>query len=247
MEICPSSSETGTCRPKGLMSKSLRRCCSLGRQSGGGQTSPVGWVSVRVGMEKEKFLIRAEWMNHRLFRRLLDEAEEEYGYGTKGSLELPCSAEVFNLVLWEVERDKADSVAAASRTLCGFTASPSRGASAWLEKFILPQTDFGLILDFMLSYFWPLLLFVLFSARMLGLVAISRFSECILVLAFLLPWDGLLGQPGMLDSLLQCWNTFGWTMMCAGPAQPLLGRPSLATRRIDAPLVGWWSHFFGAF
>ncbi|PKU59526.1 auxin-induced protein X10A [Dendrobium catenatum] len=127
MEICRSSSETGSFRRKGLMSKTLRRCRSLGRQSGGGQTSPpVGWVSVRVGMEKEKFLIRAEWMNHRLFRQLLDQAEEEYGYGTKGLLELPCSVEAFNLVLWEVERDKTDSAAAASRTLCGFTASPSR-------------------------------------------------------------------------------------------------------------------------
>ncbi|KAH0467259.1 hypothetical protein IEQ34_004497 [Dendrobium chrysotoxum] len=127
MEICRSSSEVGTCRPKGLMSKTLQRCRSLRRRSGRDKATPVGWVSVRVGSEKEKFLIRPEWMNHRLFRRLLDEAEEEYGYMTKGSLELPCSVEVFNLVLWEMDQDEADSAAATSPALCGFAASPLRG------------------------------------------------------------------------------------------------------------------------
>ncbi|KAL0924029.1 hypothetical protein M5K25_004831 [Dendrobium thyrsiflorum] len=127
MEICQTSSEVGTCRPKGLMSKMLQRCRSLRRRSGRDKATPVSWVSVRVGSEKEKFLIQPEWMNHRLFRLLLDEAEEEYGYMTKGSLELPCSVEVFNLVLWEMDQEEADSAAATSPALCGFAASPLRG------------------------------------------------------------------------------------------------------------------------
>ncbi|KAH0466464.1 hypothetical protein IEQ34_003702 [Dendrobium chrysotoxum] len=113
--------------PKGLISKTLQRCRSLRRRPSQDKALPVGWVSIRVGSEKEKFLIRTQWMNHRLFRRLLDEAEEEYGYTTKGSLELPCSVEVFNLVLWEMNQEEADSATTASPVLCGFAASPLSG------------------------------------------------------------------------------------------------------------------------
>ncbi|KAI0522630.1 hypothetical protein KFK09_005015 [Dendrobium nobile] len=127
MEICRSSGETGTCRSKGLLSKALQRCGSLRSCSGRAKAKPVGWVSVRVGLEKEKFQIRTESMNHHLFRRLLDEAKEEFGYATKGSLVLPCSVEAFNLVLWEMDQEEADSAAAASPALCGFAASPLRG------------------------------------------------------------------------------------------------------------------------
>ncbi|XP_020577276.1 auxin-responsive protein SAUR71-like [Phalaenopsis equestris] len=118
-------------RPRSLISKTLQRCLSLKSQSGRYAVSPAGWVSVQVGREKEKFLIRAEWMNHSLFRGLLDEAEKEYGYAgyaAKGSLELPCSIEVFHLVLWEMDQEEADCAAAATAVMCGFGALPLRGA-----------------------------------------------------------------------------------------------------------------------
>ncbi|KAI0522631.1 hypothetical protein KFK09_005016 [Dendrobium nobile] len=127
MEIYQSSSESSM-SPKGLIFKTLQRCRSLRSRAGQDKALPVGWVSIRVGSEKEKFFIRTQWMNHRLFRRLLDEAEEEYGYTTKGSLELPCSVEVFNLVLWEMDQEEADSAnAAASPVMCGFAASALSG------------------------------------------------------------------------------------------------------------------------
>ncbi|XP_020577277.1 auxin-responsive protein SAUR40-like [Phalaenopsis equestris] len=123
MELYQSS--TG---PKSLISKTLQRCLSLTTRPGRYAASPAGWVSVRVGREKDKFLIRAERMNHSLFRGLLDEAEEEYGYAAKGSLELPCSIEVFHLVLWEMDQEEADCAAAATAVMCGFGALPLRGA-----------------------------------------------------------------------------------------------------------------------
>ncbi|KAG0465512.1 hypothetical protein HPP92_019676 [Vanilla planifolia] len=114
--------------PKGLVSKTLLRW-RRGRQEA---ISPVGWVAVRVGPGKERFLVRTEWMNHRLFRDLLDEAEREYGYATIGPLELPCSVELFRWVLWEVDQDEADAVAvtSASPVLCGFGSSPMRKSPA---------------------------------------------------------------------------------------------------------------------
>lgn len=66
-------------------------------------------------------------MNHRLFQGLLDEAEKEYGFATKGSLALPCDVDAFNLVLWEMDQDDADIAAAAPPAFCGFAASPLRG------------------------------------------------------------------------------------------------------------------------
>ncbi|PKA56920.1 Indole-3-acetic acid-induced protein ARG7 [Apostasia shenzhenica] len=116
-------------RPKGLMTKALQGCRSLTRLMRGGETAaPAGWVGVRVGPAKERFLVRAVWMNHCLFRRLLDEAETEYGYATQGALELPCSVELFRWVLWEVEQEESDGGCGGgggmSPLLCGLAASP---------------------------------------------------------------------------------------------------------------------------
>ncbi|KAK8914012.1 hypothetical protein KSP39_PZI023428 [Platanthera zijinensis] len=118
-----------TISPKGLISKTLQRCRSLNWISGRRDAnSPVGWISVRVGPEKEKFLVRAEWMNHHLFRRLLDEAETEYGYAADGPLEFPCSVRLFHMVLWEMEQDAADAALAAFPAVCGCVSPGTPGS-----------------------------------------------------------------------------------------------------------------------
>ncbi|KAL6644469.1 hypothetical protein ACP70R_016077 [Stipagrostis hirtigluma subsp. patula] len=57
---------------------------------------------------RERFVVRTECVNHRLFRALLEEAEEArgpYHYAADGPLELPCDAAAFARVVEAIERD----------------------------------------------------------------------------------------------------------------------------------------------
>lgn len=69
------------------------------------RVAPEGCLSVCVGSEKVKFLIKMDYVNHPLFKLLLDEAEMEYGYANEGPLVLPCDVELFQSLLWEIEQD----------------------------------------------------------------------------------------------------------------------------------------------
>jgi len=124
-------------RKSGLISRTLQRCKSgLSAGSGGGgsgrSSSPPGCFSVYVGPERERFVVRAECANHPLFRRLLDNAEREYGYAAQGPLALPgCDVDAFLDVLWQMENaaDADEEVAAASSPICGLH-SGSKGRAA---------------------------------------------------------------------------------------------------------------------
>ncbi|KAG6493069.1 indole-3-acetic acid-induced protein ARG7-like [Zingiber officinale] len=95
-------------KAKGLVRKTLERWRSKSRRRGAA-VPPEGWLAVRVGAAKERFAVRAEWLNHPLFRGLLAEAETEFGYAaTAGPLELPCGVELFREVLRELEREEAE-------------------------------------------------------------------------------------------------------------------------------------------
>ncbi|CAO2181876.1 unnamed protein product [Urochloa humidicola] len=112
---------------KSLISRTLQRCRS-GLSSGGGggrASSPAGCFSVYVGPERERFVVRADCASHPLFRRLLDDAEREYGYAVQGPLALPaCDVDAFLDVLWHMENAAAGDaddgeLAAASSPICG--------------------------------------------------------------------------------------------------------------------------------
>ena len=125
-------------RKSGLISRTLQRCksgLSAGSVGGGSgrSSSPPGCFSVYVGPERERFVVRAECANHPLFRRLLDDAEREYGYAAQGPLALPgCDVDAFLNVLWQMENaaDADEEVAAASSPICGLH-SGSKGRAAW--------------------------------------------------------------------------------------------------------------------
>ncbi|WVZ67594.1 hypothetical protein U9M48_016648 [Paspalum notatum var. saurae] len=126
---------------KSLILRTLQRCKS-GLSSSGSRASPPGCFSVYVGPERDRFVVRAECANHPLFRRLLDDAEREYGYAAQGPLALPgCDVDAFLDVLWQMERDGGDgdgddagaqqqvSAAAAASPICGLqSGSKSRAA-----------------------------------------------------------------------------------------------------------------------
>ncbi|GLT61388.1 hypothetical protein SLA2020_340990 [Shorea laevis] len=62
-----------------------------------------GCFSVYVGPDKQRFMIKIEYVNHPLFKALLEEAELEYGFNSGGPLVLPCNVDSFNKVLLVIE------------------------------------------------------------------------------------------------------------------------------------------------
>ncbi|KAK1319650.1 hypothetical protein QJS10_CPB04g00173 [Acorus calamus] len=109
---------------KGLISKTLDRCRTMrspARSKSWPRPPPEGCCTVYVGPEKERFVIKTRYLNHPLFKMLLDEAEMVYGFAVDGPLELPCEVELFRGVVWEVEADEDDGAAARRSGCRGFT------------------------------------------------------------------------------------------------------------------------------
>ncbi|XP_055830666.1 auxin-responsive protein SAUR71-like [Solanum dulcamara] len=68
--------------------------------------APQGCFCVYVGPEKEKFIIKAKYANHPLFKMLLEDAEMEYGYSSQGPILLPCDVNLFHKVLCQMDSEK---------------------------------------------------------------------------------------------------------------------------------------------
>ncbi|XP_010530800.1 PREDICTED: auxin-responsive protein SAUR36-like [Tarenaya hassleriana] len=68
---------------------------------------PPGHVAVCVGMSRRRFVVRLTHLSHPIFRRLLMEAEEEYGFAQVGPLAIPCDECLFEEILRFVTRPKS--------------------------------------------------------------------------------------------------------------------------------------------
>eukprot|EP01018_Ginkgo_biloba_P027649 Gb_16163 [translate_table: standard] len=60
---------------------------------------PEGHLAVYVGRECKRFVIQTGYINHPLFRPLLEKAEEEFGVNVKGPILIPCTPHLFHRVL----------------------------------------------------------------------------------------------------------------------------------------------------
>lgn len=70
---------------------------------------PAGYVAICVGSRLRRFIVRASYLNHPIFRQLLSQAEEEYGFANySGPLAIPCDESLFEEILRFVSR--GDSV-----------------------------------------------------------------------------------------------------------------------------------------
>ncbi|PAN40578.1 hypothetical protein GQ55_7G318100 [Panicum hallii var. hallii] len=70
--------------------------------AGGEAVVPAGHVAVCVGGASRRFVVRAAHLNHPVFRELLRQAEEEYGFPSgacAGPIALPCDEGLFEHVL----------------------------------------------------------------------------------------------------------------------------------------------------
>ncbi|KAJ0976029.1 hypothetical protein J5N97_017994 [Dioscorea zingiberensis] len=69
-----------------------------------------GCLAVRVGLENEegsfkRFMIPISYLHHPLFKELLEKAQDIYGFNSFGPLKLPCSADEFLHLRWQIERE----------------------------------------------------------------------------------------------------------------------------------------------
>ncbi|KAK1686235.1 hypothetical protein QYE76_047083 [Lolium multiflorum] len=81
---------------------------------------PAGHVAVCVGDASRRFVVRAAHLNHPVFRELLRQAAEEYGFpSSPGPVALPCCDEDrFLDVLRRVSSDEDRLLVRAGRSLC---------------------------------------------------------------------------------------------------------------------------------
>ncbi|KAG2390495.1 uncharacterized protein HKW66_Vig0220990 [Vigna angularis] len=79
----------------------LRRWRNKARMSANRTPSdvPAGHVAVCVGTNLTRFVVRATYLNHPVFKKLLLQAEEEYGFSNHGPLVIPCDEMLFHEVL----------------------------------------------------------------------------------------------------------------------------------------------------
>ncbi|KAF7810824.1 auxin-induced protein 6B [Senna tora] len=68
---------------------------------------PAGHVAVCVGPSCRRFIVRATYLNHPVFNKLLVQAEEEYGFCNQGPLTIPCDESMFEEVLRFVSRSES--------------------------------------------------------------------------------------------------------------------------------------------
>lgn len=70
---------------------------------------PAGHVAICVGSSCRRFIVRATYLNHPIFKKLLVQAEEEYGFSNQGPLAIPCDESFFEEVLRVVSRSESGS------------------------------------------------------------------------------------------------------------------------------------------
>ncbi|KAJ8763594.1 hypothetical protein K2173_002477 [Erythroxylum novogranatense] len=79
----------------------LQRWRKKARLSAAGAPSdvPSGHVAVCVGESCRRFIVRATYLNHPIFKNLLLQAAEEYGFRNSGPLAIPCDESAFEEIL----------------------------------------------------------------------------------------------------------------------------------------------------
>ncbi|XP_061350900.1 indole-3-acetic acid-induced protein ARG7-like [Gastrolobium bilobum] len=68
---------------------------------------PAGHVAICVGTNYRRFVVRATHLNHPVFKKLLVQAEEEYGFCNNGPLVIPCDEVLFEEVLRFISRSES--------------------------------------------------------------------------------------------------------------------------------------------
>ncbi|XWS67802.1 hypothetical protein CRYUN_Cryun04dG0036800 [Craigia yunnanensis] len=70
---------------------------------------PTGHVAICVGTSLRRYIVRATYLNHPIFKKLLVQTEEEYGFNNVGPLTIPCDELFFEKILQVVSRSDSSS------------------------------------------------------------------------------------------------------------------------------------------
>lgn len=97
------------------------------------RVAPQGCFFIYVGAQKQRFVIKTEYINHPLFKILLEEAESEYGYKTEGPLKLPCEVGIFIKVLVELDGEDHEPC----KLGCNFTSRVTPPRFFWTDLWLL--------------------------------------------------------------------------------------------------------------
>ena len=89
------------------MVKQWRNKAHIGSNNEPVSDVPPGHVAVSVGENRRRYVVRAKHLNHPIFRRLLAEAEEEYGFANVGPLAIPCDESLFEEIIRVVTRSES--------------------------------------------------------------------------------------------------------------------------------------------
>ncbi|KAJ4964008.1 hypothetical protein NE237_023947 [Protea cynaroides] len=65
---------------------------------------PSGHVAISVGSSSRRFVVRTTYLNHPVFKKLLVQAEEEYGFTNQGPLAIPCDENLFEEIIQFLSR-----------------------------------------------------------------------------------------------------------------------------------------------
>ncbi|XP_071733119.1 auxin-induced protein 6B [Rutidosis leptorrhynchoides] len=70
---------------------------------------PAGHVAVSVGSNCKRFVVRATHLNHPVFKKLLVQAEEEFGFSHSGPLNIPCDEYLFEEIIRFLSRSDSSA------------------------------------------------------------------------------------------------------------------------------------------
>ncbi|XP_074581721.1 auxin-induced protein 10A5-like [Curcuma longa] len=124
--------KAGAAAGSGGINKFLKRTLSFSENpaaASGEAAVPKGYLAVSVGEEMRRFVIPTEYLGHRAFAALLQEAEEEFGFGQEGVLRIPCEVAAFESVLKVVEKRKEGSLCYCSAEADDMAGSSGHGGS----------------------------------------------------------------------------------------------------------------------
>lgn len=88
----------------------LRRWRSKARMSSANRIPsdvPAGHVAICVGAYCTRYVMPASYLNHPVFKKLLVQAEEEYGFTNQGPLAIPCDESLFEEVIRYISRSES--------------------------------------------------------------------------------------------------------------------------------------------
>ncbi|TVU07201.1 hypothetical protein EJB05_47245, partial [Eragrostis curvula] len=66
---------------------------------------PKGYFAVYVGEEARRFVVPTSYLRQPAFRKLMELAAEEFGFGQAGGLRIPCREEDFQAVVAALEAE----------------------------------------------------------------------------------------------------------------------------------------------